>query len=141
MSELQSPIVDLDFNQFRKVYLLTVADMIPARLLKDSAAVTASFITHLINLSLLSAHFPNEWKNAKVTPIHKSGAKDDPDNYRPISVLPILSKIAERAVCKQLQNYLDNNHLLSKFQFGFRKNHSTPFSVTYFTDNVLKAMD
>ena len=44
-------------------------------------------------------------------------------------------------MCKQLQNYLDNNHLLSKFQFGFRKNHPNEFSVTYFTDNVLKAMD
>ena len=44
-------------------------------------------------------------------------------------------------MCKQLQNYLDNNHLLSKFQFGFRKNHPNEFSVTYFTDNVLKGMD
>ena len=116
-------------------------DNIPARLLKDSAVVTARYITHLINLSLSSACFPSEWKNAKVTPIHKSGAKNDPDNYRPISVLPILSKIMERAVCQQLQSYLEENCLLSKFQFGFRKNHSTQLSVTYFTDKILKAMD
>ena len=78
----------------------TGVNMIPARLLKDSAAVTASSITHLLNLSLSSASFPNEWKSAKVSPIYKSGAKDDPDNYHPIvSCLLVLKFRKEPSVC------------------------------------------
>lgn len=99
--------------------------------LKDSAAVTVCPITQLINFALRSARFPNDWKHAKVTPAYNAGAKDDPDNYRPISVLPIISKISENAVYQQQQNFLEENRLLCKFELGFRRNYSAIFDILY----------
>ena len=63
------------------------------------------------------------------------------DNYRPISVLPVVSKILERAVQIQLLQHLDKSSQLSPFQCGFRKNHSTQDAVTYFTDCIRKGID
>ena len=63
------------------------------------------------------------------------------DNYRPISILPVLSKILERIVYKQLLSHLENNGLLSSFQFGFRSKRSTELAVTYFTDKIRKEVD
>ena len=63
------------------------------------------------------------------------------DNYRPISILPALSKILERIVYKQLLSHLENNGLLSSFQFGFRSKRSTELAVTYFTDKIRKEVD
>ena len=67
--------------------------------------------------------------------------KDDLDNYRPISILPILSKILEKAVFHQLHSYLSENSLLSPYQSGFRVNHSTQLAVTFFTDKIRGHMD
>ena len=77
----------------------------------------------------------------KVTPLHKSGTKDDPRNYRPISVLPVVSKVLERLICKQLACYFDDHSLLCKSQSGFRRMHSTETAVTYFADEILMNMD
>ena len=75
----------------------TGLDGIPAKLLKDAAQEVANPIANLINLTFSTGEIPQEWKEAKVTPIFKSGEKDDVNNYRPISVLPLISKIMERA--------------------------------------------
>ena len=79
---------------------------------------------------------PDEWKQAKVIPLHKSGCREDMDNYRPISILPVISKIAESAVNVQLQQYLMQHNLLSFVQSGFRKYHSTQTAVTFFSDSI-----
>ena len=63
------------------------------------------------------------------------------ENYRPISILPAASKIAERAMYHQLYQYLDKNSLLSNFQSGFRKSFSTETVVTFFIDNIRRNMD
>ena len=72
--------------------------------------------------------------------MYKSGSRKSFDNYRPISVLPILSKIFEKCVYRQLVNHLENNNLLSNFQFGFRSRRSE-IAATFFTDNIRSAMD
>ena len=100
-------------------------DDLPPCMLKDCARVISGPLTHLINLSLTSGTVPNDWKIAKVTPIHKSGSIDDYNNFRPISVLPVLSKILERAVHTQFIQYIESNNILSKYQFGYRKKRST----------------
>ena len=70
-----------------------------ARLLKDAAPVIAKPITlYLVNLNISSALILAEWKDVRVTPSFKSGARKDVNNYRPISVLPLVSKIMERAI-------------------------------------------
>ncbi len=71
-------------------------DKISARLLRIAAPVIAPSITRIINMSLSTGKFPSRWKTAMVTPLYKKGTECDPSDYRPISVLPILSKVIER---------------------------------------------
>ena len=75
----------------------TELDDLPPGLIKDSAELISAPLAHLINLSLKTSIFPTDWKTAKVIPTHKSGAHSNPDNYRPISVLPVISKIIEKS--------------------------------------------
>ena len=119
-----------------KLKKATGLDGLPARLLKDSAVLIADSVTRLVNLSIKSGTVPSEWKQAKVVPLFKSGNKDDLDNYRPISILPILSKILEKVVFHQLHSYLSKNSLLSPYQSGFRANHSTQLAITFLTDKT-----
>ena len=116
-------------------------DQIPACLLKDCAHELAPSIAHLINTILKTSIIPTGFKIGKVTPIYKSGDKNLFDNYRPITVLPIISKIVEKCVYQELTEYLESNNLLSKQQFGFRKGRSTETATTLFLDDIHKAMD
>lgn len=119
-----------------KLKKATGLDGLPARLLKDSVVGIADCVTHLVNLSIKSGTVLSEWKQAKVVPLFKSGNKDDLDNYRPISILQILSKILEKAVFHQRHSYLSENYLLSPYQSSFRANHSTQLAVTFLTDKI-----
>lgn len=116
-------------------------DKISARLLKDSVEVIAPVLTSLFNMSLETSAFPSIWKSARVVPLFKKGSKQDPSNYRPISILPTLSKILEKAVHSQFYSYLSENNLLSLNQFGFRFKSSTVTAAAKFTDQILHGMD
>ena len=116
-------------------------DNIPPGTVKDAAKVIIHPLLHIINLSLATSTIPRDWKIARCVPIFKSGNTKEFDNYRPISVLPVFSKILERVVHNQLYEYLENNKFLSSQQFGFRRNRSTSSAVVYFTDIVRKNMD
>ena len=83
-------------------------DGITARLLKDVAPVIAKPITYLVNLTISTGLIPAERKDARVTSIFKSGARNDVNNYRPISVLPLVSKIMEYAIQVQFLAFLQN---------------------------------
>ena len=80
-----------------------LSDQIGPRLLKIAAPFIVDSITYICNLSIKNSFFPDKWKVGKVTPlrVHKSGSKDDVNNFRPISVLPILSKVLEKHVTSQ----------------------------------------
>ncbi|XP_072016559.1 uncharacterized protein [Amphiura filiformis] len=119
----------------------TGMDNIPANLLKVAAAYISNSLTHICNVSLKKGKVPNEWKEARVTPIHKGGDKDDLNNFRPISVLPIISKILERSVHEQLYTYIQENNILSSNQSGFRPNHSTQSTLIDVTDHILTGME
>ena len=84
---------------------------------------------------------PDSLKIAKVIPLFKYGSLNSIDNYRPISVLPTVSKIMERVVYDQLSEYLEQQGLLSESQYGFRKGYNTEIAVTVFTDNIRRAID
>ncbi len=103
----------------------TGLDGLNARLLKSACREIALPITHIINLSIMTGVFPNSWKQAKVTPLFKEGDKKDVNNYRPISVLPVLGKILECLVHDQIYTCIVNAHLFHPAQSGFRKMHST----------------
>ena len=98
----------------------TGLDNLPTGLLKDAAGVIAKPLTFIINLSLETGVVPTEWKMAKVIPIFKSGSMAEIDNYRPISILPTLSKILEKMVHKRLMKHLEFNSINS-IQFNPRK--------------------
>ena len=116
-------------------------DPFNVRLLKLAAPFISQCLAYICNLSLNVSSFPDVWKKAKVTPIFKSGDKTNVSNYRPISVLPIVSKIIERAVHDQLYEYMSNVGLLSNAQSGFRPNHSTTTTLLDVQDYILKNMD
>ena len=94
-----------------------------------------------MNLSITTGIFPNSWKIDKVTPIFKEDAKTDPNNYRPISILPVVSKLIERIVFKQLYEYLNSNHLLTESQSGFRPTFSTETALLEMTNEWLWNID
>ena len=119
----------------------TGLDKISARMIKDAATVITPSITKLFNLSIQETIFPTIWKTARIIPIYKSGDKQDPTNYRPISILPTISKILEKAIYMQLSTYPEGNKLLSTSQFGFRLNSNTVLATAKFTDKVLQSMD
>ena len=113
-------------------------DGISTKLLKQIIHNITSPLEHIFNLSLSNGCCPDLLKLAKVIPIYK---KDDPTqvtNYRPISLLPSISKILERIVYKRLDSFLSLNNILNPAQFGFRKKFSTDFAITKLLDKVIK---
>ena len=87
------------------------------------------------------AAFPKAWKIAEVIAVPKEGNSEEPANNRPISLLPILSKVSERLAHKQFVEFLTTNDKLSLYQSGNRKMHSTETALINVSDNLLKAID
>ena len=85
--------------------------------------------------------FPDIWKEALVPPLPKPGDSTDPSNRRPISSLPILSKVAEKAIASQIRNHLESHSLISKNQYGFREKHSTQSLLLQLTNKWLICLD
>ena len=107
----------------------TGPDQISVRMLNKTFPYIGPVLTDIFNRILDEGVFPKVWKIARVTPIFKSGSKDDPGNYRPISVLPVLSKIFEKHLNINIQIFLNENHLISSSQSGFRTAHSCSDAV------------
>ena len=105
-------------------------DGIPCKVLKQCASELAEPVTKLFRLIFQSGHQPTSWKTASVIPIHKRASKSVAKNYRPVSLLCVLSKVFESVINKQLTNYLERNHLLSDSQFGFRRGLGTADLLT-----------
>ena len=98
---------------------------IPNKILEDNLTYLSPFLEKLLNLSIETNTFPDDFKVYKVAPVFKSGDKEDLNNYRPISVLPSIARIFERLLYNQLCNYLTANKLLGDEQCGSRSLHST----------------
>ena len=96
---------------------------------------------NIINLSIKLSTFPEECKIAKLKPIFKKGARTDPKNYRPISLLPLVSKIIEKSIHFQIEDYLNKKKLIYMYQSGFRTNHSTDLCLAQLIDFVATGMD
>ena len=116
-------------------------DKIPIKVLKLSIAIIAPSMTKLFNYAIQNGVFPRDWKVAKVIPLHKKGPKNLLDNYRPISILPAISKAFESILYEQLHGYLSNASILSKCQFGFRRYHSTTTALLDSTNQWYSNMD
>ena len=124
---LKTPSLDVVINLLRNIdeKKATGLDMIPSKLLKMAASIVAPSLTAIFTKSIITGVYPTEWKMARVTPVFKKGVKSNLNNYRPISVIPVVSKVFEKIVYDQLYQYLNDNQLLSSCQSGFRSLHST----------------
>ena len=95
----------------------------------------------MINQVLNNGIFPDKLKIAKVVPIFKSGDCALTNNYRPISLLPVISKVIEKIIYTQLSLYFESNKKNSDSQYGFRPNRSTEQATLELTDRIISAMD
>ena len=116
-------------------------DNLSGRFLKDGAKVLSKPVSDLCNLSIISEKFPEPCKVAKLTPLYKKGSITDPCNYRPISLLPLISKVIEKVIHDQTSTFLNSKNLLYNYQSGFRKKHSADFCLSYLNDKILKGFD
>ena len=118
-----------------------VTDQIPAKFLMDGAEVMALPLRNMINLSIKLSTFPEECKIAKLKLMFKKGARTDPKNYRPISLLPLVSKIIEKSINFQYEDFLNKKKLIYMYQSGFRTNHSTDLCLAQLVDFSATGMD
>jgi hypothetical protein len=113
------------------------ADRIHNTLIKNLPSVGIKYIKFLITACMIHTYFPDNWKNAKVVPIHKTGKdKKLPSSYRPISLLNTLSKIFEKVLLRRINQHLDSNNILPIEQHGFRQKYSTTRQLCRITDHI-----
>ncbi|KAG7312982.1 hypothetical protein JYU34_000054 [Plutella xylostella] len=116
-------------------------DNISNKILKKFKHILIPPLTYIFQLCLSSGVFPKCLKKAVVVPIHKSGDKTEVTNYRPISLLPAVSKILEKIINNRLMQFLNKNSFLSRTQFGFRPNLSAADAVHELTDYLAQNLD
>ena len=92
-------------------------------------------------MSIKIGTFPDKWKEAKIKHLHKGGPANDLNNFRPISILPVLSKLFEKHAHDSLMKFLEEYNLLYQTQSGFHPNHSCETALIYMIDKWLKALD
>ena len=98
-------------------------------------------LRHICNLSFTTGVFPEELKIANVVPIFKSGDEMIFSNYRPVSVLPVFSKVIERLMYNRLLKYINDNNILYKYQFGFQRGRSTHMALIVLIDKISEALE
>lgn len=111
------------------------------KILKAIAFNNMEPLTYCINLSLLAGIVPKRTKIARIKPVFKSGDKNDMCNYRPISILPTISKVLERVVYNRLYGYLDKLNIIASSQYGFRKKRTTCRAVLDLIEKINDAID
>ena len=118
-------------------------DPLPTWLLKECAEIISPFIASLCNASMKNGQVQKTLKEAYITPLLKKPTLDSNyiNNYRPISNLSVLSKLLEKAVCKQLVSNLDANNLIPRNQSAYRRNHSTESALTKVFSIIMSAID
>ena len=120
---------------------LVPCDSIPIKYIKMANIIIAPVLCKLINCCIDQGCFPNHLKIAQIIPIYKSGKKDEPSNYRPISLLNPVCKIFEKYLYEQLNQYFLKNNYIMKTQYGFRVGHSTTLAVADVYDDLVLHKD
>ena len=116
-------------------------DGIGNKILKLCRPGISKTLTQFINLSLQLGEYPTEWKKANIIPIYKKENRQHKNNYRPIALLPSISKIQEKIVFKNLYDFLINVGFLNKFQSGFRPGDGTINQLSYIIHTIYQALD
>ena len=128
-----------NFNTITESETLSIINKLKSK--NSSGKEIAKPLTIIINQSLKTGVFPDALKIANVKPLYKKGDNFCLNNYRPISLLPTISKIFERVMFTQLYSYLNANNLLSEQQYGFRSQHSTELACVKLVDYITTEMD
>ena len=117
-------------------------DKIPVIALKNTLTSLLFPLSILFTCCFVSGDFPKHFKQAIVIPIYKGkGPKTDPDNYRPIAMLPNLSKLLEYVINRKILNHVESRNMLDEHQHGFRTGRSCATAVSVFSQNVFEALD
>ena len=111
-------------------------DHISTRILKDALWILAHQFTWLLNLTIRLKSIPTDWKSAKISLVPKDGNLTDINNFRPIAILPVVSKVMEHLIQAQTMTYLEDNNILDQNQGGFRKNNSTTATTSSMLDDI-----
>jgi hypothetical protein len=110
-------------------------------MIKIAAYELSPIFTNIFNESISIGVVPDILKMSRITSIYKSGDTNEPHNYRPISILSVFSKVLERLIYNQLDNFLEKYNIMYNYQFGFRKKHSTEQAILELTDKLKSAID
>ena len=114
---------------------------IPARIFKQAAEYVAPYLKLIFEKSLSEGRVPKDWKLANITPIFKNGVKDDPANYRPISLTSLSGKLLEHIITSSLMGYLEANNFFARNQHGFRKTRSCETQLALLIHDILKSAE
>jgi hypothetical protein len=135
ITEVENIIKSMSSSQAQDI------NYISSETIKKFGTELAPILTFFINKAFENGVFPDELKIGKVIPLFKTGDKKDPNNYRPIVILPILSKVFEKAIYTRLLQYFKTQNLFNKTQHGFLKGKSTISAVFEFLENILNGLD
>jgi len=119
----------------------TGPDELPPRVLKEVCNEISPVLTFIFNQSIKSGIVPDDWLVANIFALHKKGPKDLPENYRPISLTSICSKIVEHIIHSSICRFLEDNNILTPRQHGFRTHHSCESQLILAVDDWAKALD
>ena len=133
--EVEKIIGNLDPNKAADIYGIST------KLVMDGGIVMVEIITFLFNMSISQGKFPDALKNAKVVPIHKDDSRLEMSNYRPISLLPTLSKIFEKLMYARLISFFSRHSILYENQFGFQSNMSTEYAVNQVLNYIVETLE
>ena len=142
LTEDMLSLANVTIGQVSKILLSTSSskatclDEIPAKYLKYGSSVIYKLLTHIINLSINTGRIPDDLKMARIVPLYKKNSKTHLRNYRPISVLSVISKVFEKVVFMQLKDNLPENRLLYEFQSDFRSSYSTDTCLIHLIDYI-----
>ena len=133
--EVSKLIAKLDETKSSDIYGIS------PKLIKIASPHIANYLTIIFNKSINEGKFPEKLKIALVIPIHKADSKLIPSNYRPISILPVLSKIFEQLMHSRLMDYLEKFKCLYNYQFGFQKERSTEQAIAGICSKIINAIE
>ncbi|KAF2348843.1 Reverse transcriptase domain [Trinorchestia longiramus] len=142
-SEVGAKVFD---EEIRKIYSLKNTkpvghDNISLQYINGSFNITAPLLHLIINTSIVTNKFPDQWKHSIVKPLHKAGDINTQSNYRPISLLPVLSKILEEVISNQLSTHLDKSNLVHPNQYAYRKYTSIQNALLNITEKIYSDID
>ena len=116
-------------------------DGIPTRVLKETANETAAYLQIIFQQSLDTGSVPTDWKHANITAIYKKGKRDEPSNYRPVSLTSVTCKVLEHIIFHNVMDHLDQHNILVDYQHGFRKNHSCETQLINTLESISRSHD